>query len=127
MSRASLGRGRCVSLQQCIDELAELGYRRDQSNDFPGRVFLRRLDAHGDLTHHLSLIDLGSSYWRDQLAFRNTLRGDPALRADYAELKRPLAGTHGRGLAYTRAKTDFIRRPLLSVGHQPESGWASEP
>lgn len=114
------------NLQHCIDELAELGYRRDQSGDFPGRVFLRRLDARGEPTHRLSLTELGSPYWRDQLAFRDALRAGPALVADYAELKRTLADTHGRALAYTRAKTDFIRRALLSVGHQPESGWASE-
>jgi GrpB-like predicted nucleotidyltransferase (UPF0157 family) len=113
-------------LQQCVDELAELGYQRDQSGDFPGRVFLRRLDAHRVTTHHLSLTELGSPYWQDQLAFRNALRADPVLVADYAELKRTLAAKHGRGLAYTRAKTDFIRSALASVGHRPHSGWASE-
>jgi GrpB-like predicted nucleotidyltransferase (UPF0157 family) len=111
--------------QECIDELHELGYRREPSGDFPGRVFLRRLDAQGNPTHHLSLTELESPYWLDQLAFRNALRADDALAAEYAELKRTLAARHGRSPTYTRAKTDFIRRALISVRHQPRSGWAS--
>lgn len=115
------------SLQECVDELGQLGYRRDQGGDFPGRVFLRRLDAQGEPTHHVSLTGLGSPYWQDQLAFRDALRADPGLANDYAELKRTLANKHGRGVAYTQAKTDFIRRALASIGHRPQSGWASKP
>lgn len=113
-------------LQQCIDELGALGYQRDRSGDFSGRVFLRRLNPHGEATHHLSLTAPGSPYWEDQLAFREALRADPDLVADYADLKRTLADKHGAGFAYTRAKTDFIRRALAAVGHRPGSGWASE-
>jgi GrpB-like predicted nucleotidyltransferase (UPF0157 family) len=114
-------------LEQCIDPLRRLGYQRDQTGDFRWRIFLRRLDAQGQPTHHLSLTELGSPYWQDQLAFRDALRADPALATDYAELKRTLAAKHGRDVAYTQAKTDFIRRALAAVGHQPRSGWASEP
>lgn len=83
-----------VSAEQvpgCVDALAELRYRRRADRDFPGRVFLRRLDSHGRATHHLSLTEPGGAYWRDQLAFRDALRADRELAARYAELKRALA------------------------------------
>jgi GrpB-like predicted nucleotidyltransferase (UPF0157 family) len=110
----------------CVVALARLGYQRDPSGDFPGRGFLRRLNPSGQPTHHLSLAEPEGPYWRDQLAFRNALRADPDLCRRYAELKRQLAAEHGRGIAYTRGKTAFIRRALETVGHRAESGWASE-
>jgi GrpB-like predicted nucleotidyltransferase (UPF0157 family) len=115
------------SISECVESLVSLDYERDESGDFDGRVFLRRLRADGIPTHHLSLTQLGGAYWRDQLAFRDALRADPALVSRYAELKRKLAADHGRSIDYTLAKTDFIRDALASVGHRPQSGWASEP
>jgi GrpB-like predicted nucleotidyltransferase (UPF0157 family) len=50
---------------------------------------------------------------REQLAFRDALRADAAVRADYAALKRRLASEHSRDIAaYTDAKAPFIRSVL---------------
>lgn len=117
---------RADSVTDCIALLTALDYQRDTSGDFDGRVFLRRLGPDGQSTHHLSLTEPGGAYWRDQIAFRDALRADPVLVSGYAELKRKLAADHGRSLEYTMAKTDFVREALASVGHQPQSGWASE-
>jgi GrpB-like predicted nucleotidyltransferase (UPF0157 family) len=64
-------------------------------------------------THHLHLVPVGSSLWRERLVFRDALRHDPALAAEYAALKRELA-TRFRfdREAYTGGKSDFVRRVL---------------
>src|SRR6185437_2135066 len=43
------------SVSECVESLVSLDYERDESGDFDGRVFLRRLRADGIPTHHLSL------------------------------------------------------------------------
>ena len=54
-----------------------------------------------------------SPRWHQQIAFRDTLRGDPILTADYAALKRVLAAKHTDNReAYSLAKRDFIRKVL---------------
>jgi GrpB-like predicted nucleotidyltransferase (UPF0157 family) len=73
-------------------------------------------------THHLHLVPLGSDLWLERLAFRNTLRTNPELAAEYAELKLRLAERyrHDRE-AYTEHKEPFVRRVLLSCGRAQRS------
>ena len=64
-------------------------------------------------THHLNLVPGGSRLWMDRVAFRNALRGDPALAREYAQLKSGLAGVHREDReAYTEAKGPFIAEAL---------------
>jgi GrpB-like predicted nucleotidyltransferase (UPF0157 family) len=66
-------------------------------------------------THHLHLVPSGSRRFRDELAFRDLLRADPELAADYARLKHELAERHGEDRdAYTEAKAGFIRTALAT-------------
>jgi GrpB-like predicted nucleotidyltransferase (UPF0157 family) len=68
-------------------------------------------------SHHLHLVPTGSQRYSDELAFRDRLRADPALAADYAALKQALAKRFGNDRdAYTEAKSDFIDH---AVGHTP--------
>jgi len=65
-------------------------------------------------THHLHLIPFPSPAWFQRLAFRDALRGDPGLAAQYAELKRDLATRFRMDReAYTAAKAPFIRKVLV--------------
>lgn len=68
-------------------------------------------------THHLHLIPFQSPLWLDRLSFRDRLRQDAAVRAEYAALKLELAQRfeHDRE-AYTEGKSPFIARILGSVG-----------
>ena len=67
-------------------------------------------------THHLHLVPLDSVLWRERLAFRDTLRRDATLAAEYGELKRRLAlSLREDREAYTEAKTPFVRRVLRDV------------
>ena len=64
-------------------------------------------------THHLHLIPYGSPLWHDRLRFRDLLRTDSTLAAQYAALKMELAlkfevdegSLHGRQITLHRPNT----------------------
>ncbi len=61
-------------------------------------------------THHLHLVDAREELDR-RLRFRDRLRTDSALAAEYLALKRTLAARHRYDReAYTHAKSEFIHR-----------------
>jgi GrpB-like predicted nucleotidyltransferase (UPF0157 family) len=67
----------------------------------------------------LHLTEPGSDLWRERLAFRDALRGDPALAAEYEALKLRLAREHGVDVPmYTAGKREFVARVLGSAGIQ---------
>jgi GrpB-like predicted nucleotidyltransferase (UPF0157 family) len=103
------------SSRPALDVLAGLGYCY-----FPYRKDIMHWlckPSPGFRTHHLHLVPLGSALWIDRLAFRDALRGDSALAAEYQDLKHELAARyrHDRE-AYTDAKTPFVERVLKSYG-----------
>lgn len=64
-------------------------------------------------THHLHLVPLDSSLWRERITFRDYLRSNPAKAAEYAGLKQRLAHEHEFDReAYTDAKEPFVREVL---------------
>jgi GrpB-like predicted nucleotidyltransferase (UPF0157 family) len=67
-------------------------------------------------TCHLHLTEPGSDLWRERLAFRDAMRGSPALRQEYEALKLSLAESHDTVDGYTAAKRDFVARVLASAG-----------
>ena len=97
-----------------FDPLAELGYRyapyrADQMHWFCKPHPSRR-------THHLHLVPADSSRFREELAFRDRLRSDPAVADKYAALKYDLAERFADDReAYTEAKGEFIRRVLANT------------
>ena len=73
-------------------------------------------------THHLHLVPFGSPLWTERLAFRNYLRRDPMVAAEYADLKRKLAERYEFDReAYTDAKGPFVRRVLEHTRHEAPS------
>jgi GrpB-like predicted nucleotidyltransferase (UPF0157 family) len=66
-------------------------------------------------THHLHLIPFGSPLWVERLRFRDLLRSDARLAAEYASLKLELARKFESDReAYTDAKWPFIAKALAS-------------
>lgn len=64
-------------------------------------------------THHLHLVPFRSPLWEDRLIFRDYLRRDSVVAAEYAQLKRVLAERYELDReAYTDAKGPFVRRVL---------------
>lgn len=67
-------------------------------------------------THHLHLVPFGSALWHERLLFRDRLRSDAVVAADYAALKLRLAARYEFDReAYTDAKEPFIRRILAET------------
>ena len=68
-------------------------------------------------TQHLHLAPIASPLWVQRLRFRDVLRNNAALAAEYAELKLQLALRFALDReAYTDGKTPFIQRVLSHVG-----------
>ena len=71
--------------------------------------FIKR-DQHGNRTHHIHMVEAAFEHW-DRLLFRDYLIEHPAVAQAYANLKKHLADAHQRDrVAYTQAKSDFIKR-----------------
>jgi GrpB-like predicted nucleotidyltransferase (UPF0157 family) len=77
-------------------------YRTDREHWFCKPSFRER-------THHLHLVPAGSAIWIEAITFRDVLRSEPAIAAEYEALKRRLAAEfrHDRE-AYTHAKGPFV-------------------
>ena len=70
--------------------------------------FIKR-DKHGNRTHHIHMVEADFEHW-ERLLFRDYLIEHPGTAGEYSELKERLSMTHrGNRVAYTEAKTDFIR------------------
>lgn len=76
--------------------------------------------ADGTVTHGLHLTEPGSDLWRERLVFRDALRADPALAAEYEALKLRLARDHPDSVgAYTAGKREFVAGVLARFGLEP--------
>jgi GrpB-like predicted nucleotidyltransferase (UPF0157 family) len=99
------------SARECFEPLAALGYLYAPYLPEEMHWFCKPDPARR--THHLHLVPVDSQRFRDELAFRDRLRADPRLAADYLTLKRRLAERHRDDReAYTDAKGAFIRKAL---------------
>jgi GrpB-like predicted nucleotidyltransferase (UPF0157 family) len=97
-----------------ITALAALDYEYMPEHEaiFPDRRFFAK-PKHRPRRYHLHTVELGSDFWYEHLAFRDTLRSDPGLAREYEKLKRELALRCGYDReAYTDGKDPFIR-PIL--------------
>lgn len=102
-----------------VEALVRAGYAHRGEQGIPGREFFRRGDPRA---YHLHLAEEGSDPWRTPLAFRDALRADPALAAEYARLKRELAARFPRDReAYIEGKGPFVAR-VLRGGAEPGRG-----
>jgi GrpB-like predicted nucleotidyltransferase (UPF0157 family) len=99
--------------------LAPLGYRRRPHR--VDAVLLERFDGDAP-THSLQLTVPGSDLWRERLAFRDALRADPALIAEYAQLKQRLLAEAGGRVYTARGKRGFVRRVLADAGIELKDG-----
>ena len=69
-----------------------------------------------EVTHGLHLTEPESDLWRERLVFRDALRADRALAAEYEALKLRLAEEHeGDVAAYTAGKRAFVVRILATA------------
>lgn len=65
---------------------------------------------------HMHVCTIGSEWERRHLLFRDYLRAQPAVAAEYGALKQTLAGEHRDDrIAYTDAKTPFIEATVRAA------------
>ncbi len=99
----------------CFEALASLGYEnRLEGMNGPGHHYSIR----GPLlrTHQVHTWQLPTYGWNDHLRFRDCLRANPSLAAEYAALKLRLAEEYTADkLGYNLSKTDFVRAVLQST------------
>lgn len=99
-----------------VDRLCAAGGGYTTSAEFNASLGDRRWimrHANGHRTHHLHLVLPGSTHWIDRIHFRDLLRSDTGLAADYIALKHRLAiEFHDDREAYTHAKATFIAAAL---------------
>jgi len=101
---------------QLVAQLKPLGYEFRPEEEIPDRHYFRRPPGGERRTHHLSLAEPGSRHHTLTLAFRDALRGDPELAAEYARLKLALAQRFPRDRpAYIEGKTQFVKQVLATV------------
>lgn len=102
---------------RCVAPLEGLGYayRGAYGDDPRRRYYVREVD--GVRVAHVHLYVLPARAWDEKLAFRDTLRGDPALAAAYEAEKWRVAEEVGwdKG-AYSVAKGPFVERVLAGLG-----------
>ena len=92
----------------CIKPLEQAGYEYRGENGIPRRHYFVRGTP---TTHHTHMFEIDTEDWSRHIRFRDKLRADPALAAEYARLKRQLWETHrDNRQAYQDGKTGFIAR-----------------
>ncbi len=93
---------------ECRPELQALGYGYVPRAGVPGHHVFGKGEPR---THLLHVVEHGSRNWSGNLWFRDRLRADPALAAEYDALKLRLAEAHlGNRARYTQEKSAFIQR-----------------
>ena len=92
---------------RAVERLVAIGYVHRGNLGVEGREAFSAPE--GDRRHHLYVSPTDSEELRAQLAFRNRLRSDAALAAEYEALKRELAVRfRDDRMGYTDAKTEFV-------------------
>jgi GrpB-like predicted nucleotidyltransferase (UPF0157 family) len=104
-----------------VEQFCQNGYvtSAEFNRSLGDRRWLMR-HAAGRRTHHLHLVLESGTHLTDAIRFRDALRGDTRLIAEYAGLKERLSREFGDDReGYTKAKSDFIAAALGN--HRAES------
>jgi len=112
-----------------VAPLEALGYAYWADNPVQDRLFfVRGLPPNGSRTHHIHMVELGTSpdpkngaflFW-DRLLFRDYLRVNPDEARRYEDLKRALAARHpGDREAYPEGKTEYVYGVMQKARARP--------
>jgi GrpB-like predicted nucleotidyltransferase (UPF0157 family) len=115
-----LGARSLEEIESKIKPLNEIGY--SYVSKYEREIPMRRYFVKSSATMmrvHLHAVELGSRLWEEHLAFRDRLRADGNLRAQYQALKLRLAEEFAYDKsAYTAAKGPFIQAVLAVQNKQ---------
>ena len=94
-----------------VPKIEALAYEYIQKYEtvMPFRRFFIK-EQEGIRTHHIHMVGIGSEFWERHILFRDYLRQNHEVAAEYASLKKELAEREWiDGNEYADAKTEFIR------------------
>ena len=118
-----LGADSLSAIESKIEALERCGFQyvSKYEQELPMRRYFVKSEGNHLLRVHLHAVVLGSSLWQAHIAFRDALRSDRTLFAQYHSLKIELAARfqHDKS-SYAEAKGPFIRSALTSL--QQEMG-----
>jgi GrpB-like predicted nucleotidyltransferase (UPF0157 family) len=104
------------AMDALLGPLCENGYHTNAALNATLRAqrwLMRQQD--GRRTHHLILVLHGSDDWHMRIDFREALRRDPALRAEYEAKKIAMARDFGHDRkAYVAAKNEYLAKGWLA-------------
>jgi GrpB-like predicted nucleotidyltransferase (UPF0157 family) len=104
-----LGVSPLQSWVQCRLPLEGLGYDYAENAGVPGHFIFGRGRDRSERTHLVHVVEFRGASWRANLAFRDALRADPALRAEYLRVKERAATLAPAGRAqYGELKQSFF-------------------
>jgi GrpB-like predicted nucleotidyltransferase (UPF0157 family) len=107
-----------ASAAEHIPVLENLGYEDRGDGGAPGRLFLAK-GPPSRRTHHLSLAEPTSAFWRETLLFRDYLSTHPEAVEAYRRLKHDLAVRYPSDrAAYTNGKNAFIKGIIVKAGEE---------
>lgn len=96
---------------KCKAPLESLGYDYAEHAGVPGHFIFGRGRDRSERTHLVHVVEFDGESWRSNLAFRDALRADESLRADYLRTKEQAAAVAQEGRAkYNELKHTFIGR-----------------
>lgn len=120
-----LGADTLDAIEARAKALGRCGYQyiSKYERELPTRRYFTKAGTSISLRTHLHAVVIGSQLWQEHIAFRDALRSDGSLRAQYQSLKIELANKFSQDKAsYTAAKEPFIRSALNSL----QQGWGAD-
>jgi GrpB-like predicted nucleotidyltransferase (UPF0157 family) len=108
--------------RELIPALEALGYEYKPHDIIPERLFFAKENAPEHRTHHLNLAQQDSGFWKNQLAFRDYLRGHDRVAGEYVDLKKNIARLYAQTNEIDpEAKSEFVAR-VLALAAKEEKG-----
>src|SRR5262245_47738799 len=96
---------------KCKDPLEKLGYDYAENAGVPGHFVFGRGRDRSERTHLVHVVEFNSESWRSDLKFRDVLRANPSLRAEYLKAKEHAVALAPEGRArYNELKHSFFER-----------------
>ncbi len=93
--------------------LEAIGYIYRPDDTISERIFFAREYKPKYRTHHLNLVERKSNFWRNQILFRDFLRGNREKADEYVILKNQLAKEYEKTKILDReGKTEFVMQVL---------------
>jgi GrpB-like predicted nucleotidyltransferase (UPF0157 family) len=96
---------------KCKAPLEALGYDYAAHAGIPNDFVFGRGRDRTERTHLVHVVEYGGEQWRNALAFRDALRADPALAAEYAAIKQQAV----EQLPVNRARYTDFKAPFVAA------------